>query len=55
MEIKIFNGLSVEERLNQIEENAGCYDLSEIDMNNKDDRTFVKGEASEVKKLIDQR
>ena len=29
MEIKIFNGLSVEDRLKQIEENAGCYDLSE--------------------------
>lgn len=54
MEVKIFNGLSIEERLSQIEENAGCYDLSEIDMNNKDDRAFVKGEASDVKKLIDK-
>ena len=54
MEIKIFNGLSVEDRLKQIEENAGCYDLSEIDMNNKDDRAFIKGEASDVKKLIDK-
>lgn len=54
MEIKIFNGLSVEDRLNQIEENAGCYDLSEIDMNKKDDRAFIKREASDVKKLIDK-
>lgn len=54
MEIKVFNGLSVEDRLKQIEENAGCYDLSEIDMNNKDDRAFIKGEASDVKKLIDK-
>lgn len=54
MNIEIFKGLSVEDHLKQIEENADCYDLSDIDMNKKDDRAFIKGEASDVKKLIDK-
>lgn len=54
MNIEIFKGLSVEDHLKQIEENADCYDLSDIDMNKSDDRKFVKGQASEIKKVIDK-
>jgi len=52
MQIAIFNEITTEEALQQLERSAEKYDGLYVDMNNKDERKFVKDKAYDIQQLL---
>lgn len=52
MNIVIFKELTTEEQLIELEESAKSYDGLYVDMENKDERKFVKDKASHIQALL---
>ncbi len=54
MEIVIFKDLTTEDHLQQLEEAAKKYDGLYVDMENKEERKFVKDKAYDIQQLLKQ-
>ena len=52
MELTIFKSITTKEALEKFKANGEKYDGLFVDMNNADERRFVKNESSEIKSLI---